>query len=135
MLGAFQSEAHFPIPDRLICSTGAICDDFSAIAQRLERLGHEVLWWEMPRRRGPEGDEPWCQLPGGLRAPREQVQCVHDELQRVGLALEEVAGCDLDEPRLRAGIHAANRVRMELQALRAAVYSAPSRNVACIGRC
>ena len=40
MLAAFQNEEHFPRPDLLICSTGAVCDDFSAIAQRLERLGH-----------------------------------------------------------------------------------------------
>ncbi|MHC4647576.1 MAG: hypothetical protein ACYTBJ_19085, partial [Planctomycetota bacterium] len=33
MLGAFVTEAHFPVPDRLICSVGATCDDFSAIAQ------------------------------------------------------------------------------------------------------
>jgi len=42
MLGAFVTEAHFPIPDKLICSVGAICDDFSAIAQRLNGLGHPI---------------------------------------------------------------------------------------------
>jgi hypothetical protein len=126
MLGAFQSQSHFPIPDCLICSTGAICDDFSAIAQRLQHLGHDILWWEMPRRRVPDPDEPWSELPGGLRAPRIQVECVHEELRRVGLTLEELAGCALDESRLRAGIQAANDVRRELQALRAAVYRAPA---------
>ena len=29
MLGAFGSKAHFPIPDLLICSVGATCDDLS----------------------------------------------------------------------------------------------------------
>jgi hypothetical protein len=53
MLPAFQNGEHFPRPDLLICSTGAVCDDFSAIAQRLEKLGHPILWWEMPRRRSP----------------------------------------------------------------------------------
>lgn len=125
MLGAFHSETHFPIPDRLICSAGAVCDDFSAIAQRLQRLGHEVLWWEMPRRRAPETDEPWCELPGGLRAPRHQVECVQTELRRVAVVLEELAGCKLNETLLRAGIHAANHVRLELQSLRTAVYSGP----------
>jgi hypothetical protein len=28
MLGAFELKCHFPIPDALICSTGATCDDF-----------------------------------------------------------------------------------------------------------
>ena len=49
MVGAFVTQAHFPIPDILTCSVGATCDDFSAIAQRLEGLGHPILWWEIPR--------------------------------------------------------------------------------------
>jgi benzoyl-CoA reductase/2-hydroxyglutaryl-CoA dehydratase subunit BcrC/BadD/HgdB len=126
MLGAFQSEEHFPRPDLLVCSTGAVCDDFSAIAQRLERLGREVLWWEMPRRRAPDPDEPSCRLPGGWSAPQVQVDCVREELQRVGRALGWLAGGELDERRLRAGIQAANRVRVQLGALRAMVYSAPA---------
>jgi hypothetical protein len=73
MLPAFQSEEHFPRPDLLVCSTGAVCDDFSAIAQRLERLGHPILWWEMPRRRAPEPGEDavrvfWVNPVADLRA-------------------------------------------------------------------
>jgi benzoyl-CoA reductase/2-hydroxyglutaryl-CoA dehydratase subunit BcrC/BadD/HgdB len=124
MLPAFQSEAHFPRPDLLICSTGAVCDDFSAIAQRLERLGSEILWWEMPRRRAPENGELGCSLPGGSAAPQIQVACVREELERIGAALGELAGTTLDEERLRTGIHAANQVRRQLQTLRDTVYSA-----------
>ena len=124
MLGAFQSEEHFPQPNLLVCSTGAVCDDFSAIAQRLERLGRSVMWWEMPRRRPPELHEPACLLPGGLYAPQIQVDCVREELQRVGDALGALAGCALDENRLRTGVQAANRVRRQLQELRETVYSA-----------
>ena len=47
MLGAFLTEAHFPIPDLLVCRVGATCDDFSAIAQRLNGMGYPVLWWEV----------------------------------------------------------------------------------------
>ena len=54
MLGAFVTGSHFPIPELLICSSGAVCDDFSAIAQRLEPLGFPVFWWELPRRRAPD---------------------------------------------------------------------------------
>jgi hypothetical protein len=126
MLGAFQSEEHFPNPDLLVCSTGAVCDDFSAIAQRLERLGHRIVWWEMPRRRAPDLDEPACVLPGGLTAPQVQVDCVRQELERLGLELESLAGCALDETRLRAGIQAANAVRRQLQELRRMVYAAPA---------
>ena len=59
MLGAFVTGAHFPIPDLLTCSVGATCDDFSAIAQRPNGLGHPILWWEIPHRRAPEpGSRP-----------------------------------------------------------------------------
>src|SRR5512138_249025 len=54
MLAAFENGEHFPRPDLLICSTGSVCDDFSAIAQRLQHLGFPVAWWEMPRRRAPD---------------------------------------------------------------------------------
>ena len=70
MLGAFVSRAHFPIPELLICSVGATCDDLSAIAQRLERLGHPVFWWEMPHRRAPEPGEEAVVLPGGFSRTR-----------------------------------------------------------------
>jgi hypothetical protein len=43
MLGAFVTGKHFPIPDHLICSVGATCDDFGVIAQRLEGLGHSIF--------------------------------------------------------------------------------------------
>jgi len=124
MLGAFQREEHFPHPDLLVCSTGAVCDDFSAIAQRLEHLGRSVMWWEMPRRRAPETAEAACVLPGELTAPQVQVDCVREELQRIGVELGKLAGCALDENRLRTGVQAANRVRRQLQELRETVYSA-----------
>ena len=125
MLPAFQSEEHFPSPDLLICSSGAVCDDFSAVAQRLERLGRKILWWEVPRRRSPDPDEPACLLPGGGTAPVVQVECVRDELHRVGCALSRLAECELTDDRLRIGIRAANCVRRELESLRHTVYSAP----------
>jgi hypothetical protein len=126
MLPAFENGEHFPKPDLLICSTGAVCDDFSAIAQRLEYLGHPVFWWEMPRRRPPAAGEMACALPGNLAAPKIQVDCVRTELERVGKALGELAGRTLDDERLAVGIHAANKVRRLLDALRRTVYSAPA---------
>lgn len=125
MLSAFQSEEHFPRPDLLICSAGAVCDDFSAIAQRLERLGHSILWWEMPRRRSPDADEIAVPLPGGTLAPRIQIDCVRDELERIGTALGALAGCTMQEESWQAGIRAANGIRWQLQALREMVYGAP----------
>jgi hypothetical protein len=124
MAAAFENQEHFPVPDLLVCSTGAVCDDFSAIAQRLERRGHPILWWEVPRRRTPDPGEASCLLPGGWSAPQAQVDCVREELKRVAASLGELAGCELDEARLRAGIQAANRVRRQLGELRNTVYAA-----------
>lgn len=125
MLAAFQYEKHFPRPDLLVCSTGAVCDDFSAIAQRLAALGHSVMWWEMPRRRRPDAGENSCQLPGNLIAPRVQVDWVRAELARIAAALSKLAAQNLDEPLLAAGIRRANEVRRRLHRLRETVYSAP----------
>jgi len=125
MLPAFQNGGHFPLPDLLLCSTGAVCDDFSAIAQRLEHLGHAILWWEMPRRRAPAAGETACALPGNLTAPKIQVDCVRAELQRVGQVLGQLAGKDLDDALLTDGIRAANHVRRLLAELRQTVYAAP----------
>jgi len=124
MLGAFLTGGHFPIPDLLICSVGATCDDFSAIAQRLNGLGYAILWWEIPHRRRPEPDEVEVKLPGGFQAPRCQVEFVKSELQRLKTALEELAGQRLDEKKLSAGIKKANMVRTLLAELRKLVFTA-----------
>jgi len=124
MLGAFVTGAHFPIPDLLTCSVGATCDDFSAIAQRLNGLGHPILWWEIPHRRSPEEDEEAVQLPGGFSAPRGQVEFVESELERVRIALQDLAGQALDEEALARGIAQANRVRRLLAQLRDVVFTA-----------
>ncbi len=124
MLPAFLNGEHFPRPDLLICSTGAVCDDFSAIAQRLERMGFPVLWWEMPRRRAPARAEPGCSLPGGLEAARTQVECVREELERIGVALGGLAAQPLDDQLLAEGIREANQVRALLSELRRLAYGA-----------
>ena len=124
MLGAFVTEAHFPIPDLLTTSVGATCDDFSAIAQRLEALGHPILWWEIPSRRRPEPGEAAVCLPGGFCAPAEQVAFVKAELHRVRQAIEELAGERLDDQALCAGIRIANRVRTRMAELRRLAFTA-----------
>ncbi len=124
MLGAFITEAHFPLPDLLACSVGATCDDFSAIAQRLHGLGHPVLWWEIPHRRAPEDDEEAVHLPGGFWAPRHQVDFVKRELQRVRIALQDLAGRSLDDEALSQGIAKANGVRSLLAGLRHQAFTA-----------
>jgi len=124
MLGAFINEAHFPIPDLLVCSAGAICDDFSAIAQRLNGLGFPILWWEIPHRRAPEKGERALELPGGRTAPEDQVHLVEAELRRVRSALEVLSGQKLRDASLRAGIRKSNQIRLLLKQLRDMAYGA-----------
>ncbi len=124
MLGAFVTEAHFPVPDMLICSVGATCDDFSAIAQRLEGMGHPIHWWEMPHRRKPETDEPATTLPAGLSAPRRQFEFVRSELERIKRALEKLTGEQMGDDKLSAGIRRANEVRRCLHELRHLAFTA-----------
>jgi len=124
MAGAFVNRAHFPIPDLLTCSVGATCDDFSAVAARLESLGFPILWWEMPSRRRPEGGEPAVTLPGGFRAPESQVAVVRSELDRIRAALADLAGLPLGDKELAAGIREANKVRAILRRLRHMAYTA-----------
>jgi benzoyl-CoA reductase/2-hydroxyglutaryl-CoA dehydratase subunit BcrC/BadD/HgdB len=127
MLGAFEAGDRFPIPDFLTCSVGATCDDFSAIAQRLEHCGHAILWWELLHRRTPEPDEESVALPDGQAAPRGQVEFVRGELARVHEALEQLAGHAITEEDISASIVAANAVRRRVGELRRLVYRGPAR--------
>jgi benzoyl-CoA reductase/2-hydroxyglutaryl-CoA dehydratase subunit BcrC/BadD/HgdB len=124
VLGAFVTEAHFPIPDLLTCSVGATCDDLSAIAQQLEHLGHKILWWEVPHRRAPDRGETAVELPGGFLAPESQIAFVRSELERIRRTLESFADEQLTDQRLASGIERANRVREVLARLREIVFTA-----------
>ena len=125
MLGAFVTKDRFPIPDLLTCSVGATCDDFSAVAQRLEDLGQRIHWWEIPHRRPPEEGEDAVLLPGGAIAPAVQVRWVRHELERVRAALSALAGEELTDARLAEGIGKANEIRRKLEKLRRLVFTAP----------
>ena len=124
MLGAFINREHFPIPDLLVCSAGATCDDFSAIAQRLPDLGFPILWWEIPARRPPLPGERAIRLPGRFLTTPGQVSMVENELRHVKEAIENISGQRLTDARLRQGIEAANRVRRVLRNLKRVVFTA-----------
>ncbi|OGV58840.1 MAG: hypothetical protein A2283_00650 [Lentisphaerae bacterium RIFOXYA12_FULL_48_11] len=124
MLGAFVSKAHFPNPDLLVCSVGATCDDFSAIAQRLNGIGYPILWWEILHRRKPESGDVPVQLPGGFQCTADQVLFVENELLRVKKAIESLAGVAITNDKLTDGIRAANEVRAILRELRRMVFTA-----------
>jgi len=124
MFGAFVDEKHFPIPDRIICSVGAVCDDFSAIAQRIQGIGQSIFWWEIPNRRKPDPKEPFVELPGGFLAPVEQVEFVKGELNRIAAALAELAGHRLTQRMLSDAIARANEIRKCLGELRRLTFTA-----------
>ncbi len=124
MLGAFLTQAHFPMPDLLTCSVGAVCDDFSVIAQRLNGLGYPILWWEIPPRRTPSKKEASVVLPGGFSAEPGQLQFVRSELERLRQSLSALAGEFLTDEMLTVGIHKANRIRSALSQLRRLVFTA-----------
>jgi len=124
MLGAFINEEHFPIPDLLICSTGAVCDDFSAISQRLYWLGYDIKWWEVPRRRCAEFHEESVELPSGLIVPRIQVDFIKSELKRVFKILRNFSrSADSDIRLLSDGIRKANQIRRMIMHLRNLIFS------------
>jgi benzoyl-CoA reductase/2-hydroxyglutaryl-CoA dehydratase subunit BcrC/BadD/HgdB len=124
MLGAFATEAHFPTPDMLICSVGATCDDFSAIAQRLNSMGHPISWWEIPHRRQPDANEETITLPGGFEAPASQIEFVKSQLKMVQTEIESLAGEKLTDETLTAGIEKTNLFRHKLAELRELTFTA-----------
>jgi benzoyl-CoA reductase/2-hydroxyglutaryl-CoA dehydratase subunit BcrC/BadD/HgdB len=124
MLGAFVTEAHFPTPDLLLCSVGAVCDDFAAIAQRLNSLGQPIQWWEMPHRRPPRDDDDSVELPGGFTASAEQVSFVKAEFEEIRQSLESLSGHSIDPDSISEGIKEANRFRASLAKLRRLVFTA-----------
>lgn len=124
MLGAFVNCEHFPVPDLLFCSVGAVCDDFSAIAQKLEHMGYPIAWWELPHRRLPGQGEEVIVLSGGFEAPTEQLRFVREELERIRGIIAERAGTPLTDGLLTDGIRSANRVRGLLRQLRKKVFYA-----------
>ncbi|MBI4880569.1 MAG: 2-hydroxyacyl-CoA dehydratase [Planctomycetes bacterium] len=125
MVGAFLGEGHFPRPDLVTCSVGATCDDFSAIAQRLNGFGVPILWWEMPHVRAPDPGEEEARLPSGQTVPAALVRQVEAEFARIARHVEEVCGEALTGERLAAAIERANGIRAQLEELRSAVFFAP----------
>lgn len=124
MLGAFAGEPRFPVPDLMTCSVGAVCDDISSIAQRIDAMGHPMLWWEMPHRRRPDPGENAVELPGGFVAPESQVRLVQAELERLRDAIGSLGGQRLTDELLTRGIARANRVRALLAELRRIGFTA-----------
>lgn len=118
MLGAFELKCHFPIPDALICSTGATCDDFKALVQRLVERGHAVEYWEIPHMRTAEAGEAATRLPSGRCVPTVLVDVIASELARLWSLLQQRTGVQADSQALSRSIACTNRIRALLQRIR-----------------
>ncbi len=123
MVGAMTTGTDFPVPELLICGVGATCDDFSALAQFLNGLGHPIHWWELPYRRSPDQGEPSIDLPGGVTAPSSLLDFVKGELSGIKTILESYAGTELTDEMLSCGITEANRARHLLREIREMVFT------------
>jgi len=123
MAGAIASESDFPVPDLHICAVGATCDDFSALAQFINGLGHPIHWWELPFRRKPDQAETAVEIPNGMTAPACLVTFVREQLGEIRKVLEDYAGMKLTDEMLSAGIAEANRARAVLREIREKVFA------------
>ena len=118
MLGAFELKCHFPIPDLLFCSTGATCDDFKAIAQRLVERGHAIHFWQMPHVRDAEDGEDSIRLPNGRCVPVALQDVVESELAKIVQSLSTRLGEAMTDEKLHNAIRRSNRVRALLSRIR-----------------
>jgi hypothetical protein len=122
-LGAFAKHAYFPVPDLVIASTGASCDDYSGVEQLAGRFAGEMVWVESPFRRERLG----CHACAGESEQTPETRVPYDpasrdflvrEYERVVERLEALAGRKLTDAMLREGIGKANRVRRLTRRLR-----------------
>ncbi len=109
-LAAFLNQAHFPMPDLLVGAVGACCDDMSCVMQRIADLDIPMVWWELPYRRDA--------------VTPELVGFVAREFDRVRRAIGDIAGDEISDDMLAAGIRKANVVRRTLSRIRDLAYSA-----------
>jgi len=119
MLAAYELKNHFPLPDLNFCSTGAICDDFKAIVQRLAERGHTIHFWEMPQVREAEPHEPGIVLSSGKRVPAILLEIVEDELAHILERLALQSGTPVTEEQVRGALARSNRIRTLLARIRA----------------
>lgn len=127
MVGAIAAESDFPVPDLMVCAVGATCDDFSALAQFINGLGHAIHWWELPHRRRADPGEESVTLPGGLNAPLSLVGFVSKQLAEIRKALGNYVGAELSDEMLLDGIAQANRVRALLREIRELTFTSRKR--------
>ncbi len=111
-LAAFHKRAYFPKPSLLFASTGASCDDYSAIMQMVQDMGYDLTWLEIPHRRSiTHEDEEQCSTTAqGFSYATRFENYLADEYRRVWEKMRMLTGKD-DVGMLRKSIEKANRLR------------------------
>lgn len=123
MLAAFEDGYNWPIPDLLFSSVGAICDDFSAVVQRLHELGHTVHFWEIPHGRLAEAGENVYVNAQGKRIPWRYIELVAEEFQTIVQITETATHEKMNDAKLATAIREANHIRSLIHTLRMRVYA------------
>jgi benzoyl-CoA reductase/2-hydroxyglutaryl-CoA dehydratase subunit BcrC/BadD/HgdB len=126
-LGAMKTLDYFPAPDLCIAGVGACCDDFSAVMQLIEGLGHPTHWWEMAPRPDPTPalGEPFVPTThGGTPHQASARAFVAGQLAGVVRRLEQVAGVAVTEEMLQGSLGRFNEIRGRIRDLRELVYGA-----------
>lgn len=130
LLGAFKSQNFFPLPDYLICSTGATCDDFAVISQRLVEIGYPIDFWEIPHIRYAEKNEPFIVLNDGRCIPAYTLEIVSEQFKTIIKHLEALTGEKMNNTKLIKSITLANEIRTLISQISEQVYA---KNRGCFG--
>ena len=126
-LGAMKTLDYFPAPDLCIAGVGACCDDFSAVMQLIESLGHATHWWEMAPRPDPTPAllEPFVLTAHGRTPHQASARAfVAGQLRGVVRRLEQVAGVTVTEAMLDHSLARFSAIRGRIRELRDLVYGA-----------
>lgn len=112
-LAAFFKKAYFPEPDCIFASTGATCDDFSAVMQSIEHLGYDITWLEVPQRRDSSkciDNEAVVRIADGCKYPVRYEEYLIREYKKVWGKMTKLTGVN-DVKCLQRSIQKANRLR------------------------
>lgn len=119
-LGAFTKRAYFPDPDLSIASTGATCDDMSAVMQLAQwQRNLNIHWLDIPLRKD---EELSVLLQPDLN--RHSFDFLVNSFRSLIATLEDLTGHKLDPGKFRASLQRANHLRSRLLDLKELTYSA-----------
>ncbi len=126
-LGAFSKMAYFPKPDIGIATTGATCDDMSSVMQGIERLGHNLHWFELPHRKDRHSrfkSETFSTTSAGVEYQNYLEEFLIKEYKNLIPEIEKISGLKYNEDQLSAIIKKTNHLRTLVREIKDIVFSA-----------